>query len=135
VSHHGVRVLHVLDRLQEHDAVHVAGPELEHVALEPHVRVLRAGVLERLGVGLDAHDGGRRAGEHRRAVALAGREVDHPAAVRPCRDPLVDDEMPPEPVVLLRDVGECALARERERQHARRLVALDVEVGHRRRPR
>jgi hypothetical protein len=92
-------------------------------------------VLERLGVGLDAHDRRRGAGQDRRSVALAGGEVDDAPAVGARRDPLVDDEVPPEPVVLLGDVGQRPLARERERRHARRLVALDVEIGHRRRPR
>ena len=49
------------------------------------------------------------------------------------RDPLVDDQVAPEPVVLLRHVGQRALAGERERRHAVRLVALDVELASSRR--
>ena len=41
--------------------------------------------------------------------------------------------MAPVPVVLLRHVRQRPLAREVQRRDARRLVALDVEVGHRRR--
>ena len=134
VVEHRVRVLHVLDRLQEHDAVDVAGPQLDHVALEAHAlaRVLQARVLERVRVGVDADHGSGRARQHGRAVALAAREVDHAAAVRARRDPLVDHEVAPEPVVLLGDVRQRALAGERERRHALRLVALDVELRHRR---
>ena len=44
------------------------------------------------------------------------------------RDPLVDDEVALEPVVLLGHVGQRALAVERERRDAGRLVALDVEA-------
>ena len=43
------------------------------------------------------------------------------------RDPLVDDEVALVPVVLLRHVGQRALAGERQRRDARRLVALEVE--------
>ena len=133
VGHHGVRVLDVLDRLQEHHAVDVAGPDLEHVAFEAHpaVRVLQARVLERLRVGVDAHDRGGRAGERRGSVALAAGEIDDPPPVRAGGDPLVDRQMAPEPVVLLRHVRQRALAGERQRRHALRLVALDVEL-HRR---
>ena len=93
---------------------------------------LRARVLERLGVGVDADDRRRRARQHGRAVALAAREVDDAAAVRRAsRDPLVDDEVAAEPVVLLRHVGQRALAGQVQRRDAGRLVALDVElVGH-----
>ena len=86
-------------------------------------------VLERVRVGVDADHARRRAPEHGGAVALATREVDHAAAVHALRDPLVDDEVAPEPVVLLRHVGQRALAREMEGRDARRLVALHVEVG------
>ena len=82
VGEHRVRVLDVLDRLQEHDAVDVALPELDHVALEAStLRVLGAGVLEGLGVGVDADDARRGPRQHRGAVALAAREVDDLAAV------------------------------------------------------
>jgi hypothetical protein len=67
--------------------------------------------------------------QHGRPVALAARQVDHPPAVRARRDPLVDDEVPLVPVVLLGDVGQRPLAGERERRHAVGLVALEVEAG------
>ena len=53
---HGVGVLDVLDRLQEHDAVDVAVPQLDHVALEAQLRarVLEARVFEGVGVGVHA---------------------------------------------------------------------------------
>ena len=70
------------------------------------------------------------AGQHGRAVALAAREVDDAATVDALRDPLVDDEVAPVPVVLLRHVGQRALAGEMQRRDAGRLVALDVELGH-----
>ena len=128
---HRVRVLDVLDRLQEHDAVDVARPGLDHVALEAQARarVLQPRVLERVRVGVDADDRRGAAGEHVAAVALPAREVDHAAAVRARRDPLVDDEVAPEPVVLLRHVRQRALPGEVERRHALGLVALDVELG------
>ena len=68
--------------------------------------------------------------QHGRAVALAGREVDDAAAVDAVRDPLVDDEVALEPVVLLRHVGQRALAGQVQRRDAGRLVALDVELRH-----
>ena len=43
-------------------------------------------------------------------------------------DPLVDREVAAVPVVLLRHVGEGALAGQLERRHARRLVSLDVRA-------
>ena len=62
------------------------------------------------------------------SVALAAREVDDLAAVRALRDPLVDHQVAPVPVVLLRHVGERALAGQVQRRDAGRLVALDVEL-------
>ena len=60
VLEHRVRVLHVLDRLQEHDRVEGArlAEGLDHPALEAQVlaHVAQAGVLVRLGVGVDADD-------------------------------------------------------------------------------
>jgi hypothetical protein len=122
----------VLDRLEEHDAVDVAAPGLDHVALEPDglPRVLQPRVLERLGVRVDADDRRRGPAEHRAAVPLSAREVDDPPAVHTLRDPLVHGEVAPVPVVLLRHVRERALAGEVERRDARRLVALHVELGH-----
>jgi hypothetical protein len=128
VLEHAVGVGHVLDRLQEHDAVDVAGPQLDHVALERDLRVLGPRVLERLGIGVDADDRGRRASELGAAVALAAREVDDPAAADALGDPAVHDQVALEPVVLLGDVRERALAGQVQRRDAGRLVALDVEV-------
>ena len=58
----------------------------------------------------------------------------HSPRRRPCRsragrlhargDPFVDDEVAAEPVVLLGHVGQRALAGQRQRRHARRLIAL-----------
>ena len=93
--------------------------------------VLRAGVLERLGVGVDADHRLRRAREHGGAVALAAREVDDLAPVGALRDPLVDHQVAAVPVVLFGDVGERALAGQVQGRDAGRLVALDIElVGH-----
>ena len=92
--------------------------------------VLGAGVLEGLGVGVDADDALRRPRQHRGAVALAAREVDDLAAVDALGDPLVDHEVALVPVVLLGDVGERALAGQVQGRDAGRLVALDVELGH-----
>src|SRR6185436_16796913 len=47
----------------------------------------------------------------------------------PRSDPLVDHEVAPVPVVLLRHVGQCPLAVEGQRRDARRLVALDEQLG------
>ncbi len=80
----------------------------------------------RLRVGVDADDGARRARQHLAAVALAAGHVDDALAGRARRDPLVDDEVPAVPVVLLRHVGQRALAGERQRRHALGLVRLNV---------
>ena len=69
-------------------------------------------------------------GEHGRAVALAAGEVDDPPAADPRGDPAVDDQVALEPVVLLRHVGERALAGQLQGRDAGRLVALEVELGH-----
>ncbi len=134
---HGRRVgiLHVLDRLEEHHAVDVPGPGLDHVPLEGHPvrRVLQARVFERLGVRVDPDDRARGGAEQGRAVPLAAGQVDHAPPVRPRGDPLVDREVAAEPVVLLRHVRQRALAGERERWHAVGLIALEVELRHRRR--
>ena len=59
----------------------------------------------------------RRAGQHVGAVALAAGHVDHAQAADPRRDPLVDDEVAPVPVVLLGNVGQRPLAGQRQRRH------------------
>jgi hypothetical protein len=83
-----------------------------------------------LRVGVDAHDRPRRRGQHVGPVALAAGQVDDvEPRDAPC-DPLVDDQVAPEPVVLLGHVGERALAGQLERRHAGRLVALHIGVGH-----
>ncbi len=116
----------MLDRLQEHHRVGGLGEALDEVAREAQVlaAVAQARVLVGLGVGVDADHGCGRAGEHVRAVALAAGHVDHAQAAHTRGDPLVDGEMAAEPVVLLGNVGQRALARERERRHALGLVAL-----------
>ena len=101
---------------------HVARPVsiMSRSKRQPGPRVLQPRVLEGLRVGVHADHGRRRARQHRAAVALAAGEVDDAAAVRARRDPLVDDEVAAVPVVLLRHVGQRALAREVERRDARR---------------
>ena len=132
VLEHAVGVLDVLDRLQEDDGVARLGVRLDHVAREAQVgrAVAQPRVLVGVGVGVDADHAVGAARQHVGAVALAAREVDDAHAADAPRDPLVDDQMAAEPVVLLRDVGQRALAVERERRHAGRLVALQEEVGH-----
>ena len=89
-----------------------------------------AGVLEGLGVGVDADDALRGPRQDSGAVALPAGEVDDLAPVRALGDPLVDDEVALVPVVLLRHVGERALTGQVQGRNAGRLVALDEEVGH-----
>jgi len=67
-------------------------------------------VLVRLGVGVDADDARRRTGEHVGPVTLTASHVDDPLAGNARRDPLVDDQVAPIPVVLLGHVGQRALA-------------------------
>ena len=94
-------------------------------------RVPQPRVLVRVRVRLDPDDGARCAGQHVGPVALAAGEIDdvHPAHAR--GDPLVDDEVAPVPVVLLRDVRQRALPVQRQRRDARRLIALDEIHGRR----
>ena len=126
-----VRVLDVLDRLQEDDGVARLGEGLDRRALEAQVlpRVAQPRVLVGLGVRVDADHRGGAAGEHLGAVALAAGHVDHPTADRPRRDPLVDREVAAVPVVLLGHVRQRSLAGELERGHPGRLVALHVAGG------
>jgi hypothetical protein len=125
------RFLHVLDRLQEHDCVAGLGERLDHVAREAQSRprVARLRVLVRLGVGVDADDRRCAVGQQVRAIALATGHVDDAQAAHLAADPLVHDEVPLEPVVLLGNVGQRALAGELQRRHAGRLIALDVDGG------
>ena len=87
-----------------------------------------AGVLERLGVGVDPHDAARGPGEDLGAVALAASQVDDVEPPAALGDPLVDDEVAPEPIVLLGHVGQGALPGQRQRRDTGRLVALEVEL-------
>ena len=96
-------------------------------ALEGDPPLLGAGVLEGLGsASTPTTDAAvapappSRSPRRRRDRRRGGR-----ARVR---DPLVDDEVAPVPVVFLRDVGQRALARQVQRRHPVRLVTLDVEL-------
>ena len=88
--------------------------------------VARAGVLEGLGVRVDADHLGGALGEQIRAVTLAAGEVDHAQPRAALGDPLVDGDVAPVPVVLLGDVGEGALAGQLERRDTLGLVLLEV---------
>jgi hypothetical protein len=85
-------------------------------------------VLVGLGIRVDADHLGGPLCEQVRPVPLPAGEVRHPQAGASLRDPLIDRDMALVPVVLLRDVGQCALAGELERRHALGLVLL--QVGH-----
>ena len=84
-------------------------------------------MLVRLGIGVHADDAGGGPREHLGAISLAAGHVEHVQAGDLPRDPLVDDEMPAEPVVLLGHVRERALPREGERRDALGLITLQVE--------
>ena len=123
----------VLDRLQEDDRVPGLVELLDQPPLEAQVvpPVAQPGVLVGLRVRVDADDVGRRSGEHVGAVALSAGEIGDPEATHPSRDPLVHGQVPAIPVVLLRNVGQRALPRERKRRDAGGLVLLRVKVlGH-----
>jgi hypothetical protein len=128
VVEHGLRVLEVLDRLEEDDRVARLRVRLDEVAREADAgpRVLDAGVLVRLGVRVDAHGAGGALGEHRRPVALAAGHVDHVEAAAALGHPAVDRQVAAVPVVLGRHVRERPLARQAERRDPRRLVLLRV---------
>ena len=102
MAQHRLRILHVLDRLEEDDGVAGLRVALHQVAHEAHARarVLEARVLVGLGVGVDADDLARAAGQHVHAVALAAGHVDHVAALAALGHPLVHRQVAPEPVVL-----------------------------------
>ena len=121
-------IAQVLDRLQEHDGVGRLAEGLDELAREAQVgaAVAQPRVLVRLGVGVDADDARRGAGEHVRAVALAAGHVDHAQTADARGDPLVDDQVAAKPVVLLGHVRERALPGQRQRRHAGRLVVLLV---------
>ena len=111
---HRHRVLDVLDRLQEHDRV-VASRRAEGLhqsALEAQVLALVAQprVLVGLGVGVDADHVGRGARQNLGAVALPAGHIEDPAPENPRADPLINGEMAAIPIVLLRHVGQRALA-------------------------
>ena len=120
----------VLDRLQEDDGVGRAAELLDQAALEAQIRpdVAGLGVLVRLGVGVDAGDAARAARQQVRAVALAAGEIDDLEPADPGGDPLVDGEMPPEPVVLRGNVGQRSLAGQLERRHTGRLICLQDRI-------
>jgi hypothetical protein len=130
VAQHGHRIVDVLDRLQEHDGVVAPGLAvvLHHPPLEMQVLggVAQAGVLEGIGVGVDAQHALCAPGQHGGAVALAAGHVEHALADHPRRDPLVDGEVAAVPVVLGRDIGQRALAGEFQRWHAGGLIALQM---------
>ena len=120
----------VLDRLQEHDGVKRARlpVALDEPALEPQsgLPITQPGMLVGLRIGVDADDRRGPSRQHRGPVALAAAHVEDPHAAHTRGNPLVHHEMPPVPVVLVRNVGKRALAGQRQRRHARRLVLLNM---------
>ncbi len=121
----------MLDRLQEHDRVSRLGEVLDEIARVTKVRagVAQAGVFVGLGIRIDPDNARRSASEDVSAVALAAGHVDRAAAAYLLGDPLVHDEVAAIPVVLLGDVREGALARQRQWRDAVGLVALTVGGG------
>ena len=101
----------MLDRLQEDDGVTGGVEVLDEAPLEAKVRppVAKRRVLVGLTIRVDADHGCGRPREHVRSVSLATGEVHDSETLGALRDPLVDDEVAPEPVVLGGDVRECAL--------------------------
>jgi hypothetical protein len=107
-----LRLPHVLDRLEEDERVaglRVLFDEVAHEA-DTRARVLEAGVLVGLGVGVHARDPPRAPRQHLDPIALAAGHVDHLAARAALGHPLVDGEVAAEPVVLGGHVGQRALA-------------------------
>jgi hypothetical protein len=129
-----VGVLHVLDRLKEHDRVvgRLFVELLDQRASESEVpvAVLETRVLVRLRVCIDAQYLARVLGKDRGAVPLTASEVDDVHVVATFGNPTIDGHVTPVPVVLLGNVRQGALARQREWGHARRLVALHVRAAH-----
>ncbi len=128
MAQHRLRILDVLDRLKEHHHVAALVEGFDQVALESDARprVSRSCVLVGPGVRVHSDHAPRAAREHVRPVALAARHVHDVEPAAALRDPLVDDQVAPVPVVLGRNVGQGPLAGERERGDAGRLLALDV---------
>ncbi len=81
-------------------------------------------MLVSLGIGVHSDHLPRAGGEDVGSVPLAAGEVGDLAACHPRRDPFVDGQVTPEPVVLLREVGEGALSGQRKGRNAVRLVVL-----------
>ena len=88
-------------------------------------------MLVGLRVRVHARDRAARAGQHLGAVALAAGHVHHVEAGAAAGDPLVHGQVAAVPVVLRRDVGHRALARQGERRDARGLIPLDGHFAHR----
>ena len=106
---------------------------LHHPALEAEVlaAVAQPGVLEGLGIGVDAEHRRGGAREHLRAVTLAARHVDDARPEDARADPLVDGKVAPVPVILGRNVGQRPLSGQPQRRHTGRLIALQMSVhGH-----
>jgi hypothetical protein len=138
VRQHLLRLLNVLDRLEEHDGVAGLAVGVHEAALEAHARsrVLQARVLVGVRIGVHSRHARGAPRQHVGAVALAARHVHDLEAAAAVGDPLVNRQVAAEPVVLLRHVRQRALAREGKRGHALGLVALEVfQAGHYRIPR
>ena len=87
-------------------------------------------MLVGLGVGVHANHARRRCGRARRSRSPHRRPCRSRAGRPAARgDPLVDDQMAAIPVVLLRHVGQRALAGQRQRGHPVRLIALEEDRG------
>ena len=119
----------VLDRLEEDHRIDRLVEVLDEPTPEAQVRapVAGAGVLVSLGIRVDADHLGGPPRQQVRAVALAAGEVGDPQARAALGDPLVDGDVPAVPVVLLRDIGQRALARQLERRHPLGLVLLQID--------
>ena len=124
----------VLDDLQRHHRVDHAVAHRQRDEVGPgrrHPRVAPPDVPDRLRVVVEREHLRRPACEQVGPVPLAAARLQHDAPA-PRRQRLVDDQVPSEPVVLPRDPGHGALARERQlirrhtapsspaRRHARR---------------
>ena len=132
VHQHLLGALHVLDRLQEHHRVHLLAVVLHQVAHEAdaRARVLEAGVLMSVRVGVHPGDHARATGQHLGAVALAAGHVHHLQAVAAIGDPLVHGQVAPVPVVLRGHVGHGPLAGQGERRDPVGLVPLNGGFAH-----
>ena len=114
---HSLRIVYMLDRLKEYDGVTRAelAEVLDHAALESEVgrAVAELRVFVRFKIGIQPDDAARAAGKHVRAVTLATGHVQYALTGHTPGDPFVHGQMPPEPIVLLRNVGEGPLTRQR----------------------